>query len=827
MGHLMKLKITIAFVLMLACLVTRTALSQDNRQGIELQGTCVSSADGQPIADATICLCKRDFGRAEVLVQTKSGVDGRFRMKHPDTKANQIFLITSAPKYGTQVLTVSKEPADLQIKLTTAATLVGTVTDSANKPVPNAIVHVGQPFFLRVGHAVTDAQGKFSLADASIKLDQSKRGDLITNRLFVSHPQLGMKSIVLEKIAGDPQEVNLQFDSELPEDYLMQFRVAQYGTHQLPGGVTLTVKSWPYHGPNMMTKAILQWPARDGLPALETTIDVASDSFGNRERWTMIWPKDRSQLWIASSMNDNPIIRAFDFSDPTDIVHFFRAQKPVKPASYPGKEIEDSRILGMLDDDTSRDVPQEILRSIRHSFPKLSLKVRNQQIYCHAGTGQAITQQHWIVKGRVTDKDGQPLSRISVRAVDVNTGRDKTSTGTNDAGEYELKFQLGLNEAATHPDIHVVPFLANHYEAKHADDGRFRVAINRLDPGDTLILGEPGHADFRLLKAATLEGKLTEPDRQLAAGGRLELAWESPSKRTISKSVPIGPHGRIHITDLPTGDQNILSATLFNAQEKEISTGKLVLSTGRMQLSIDDSRDLIAKPFVAGPVSVSIVQSQKPMPPPDDEAAFEKLVHQWIESVQGNNTQAIKEHDPAVWQKVVAGYNRVHLKYREPKKMMVHTDDGVIPKEITEVAFEMYDMRPGAIFALSGDETLVLQDPLIGPTIGLISDPAVECFVSKWYQPYIDAWNHPPPDLGDSVAKISIDPKGVLQLDDKPLPKDVNQLTSIMKTEGYDRRESMVLITAQPATPYGKLHWVMWKLGQSGWKGRIILRIKK
>ncbi|NND98009.1 MAG: hypothetical protein HKN47_11840 [Pirellulaceae bacterium] len=802
--------------------LVQVSTAQDASTTVIYQGTCVSSEVDEPVAGATV----RIYDGDRIVATTLSQRDGGFELRHviDSDKATRkpTRALVTAPGRASQVVSLVGSQPKLAIQLAKAVTIRGRVVDADGTAVTDAIVHLGTHIVSGVHDAVSDENGRFQIDDVPEMILQSERDRLLKHRLIASHPQLGMKSVVLEKI---PCETDIAFDSVLPDQYGMQFRSGWLGSHEMPNGVSVTFKSEAFHGPNRSTSALIRWPASDGLPEMTAQIHIASDSWGNQDRWTVVWPKDRCQLWIANSMNDNPSIRAIDFSDPTAIVTLYRARKTDKLFPTAGREVYDARVRRLHGKAGKQDIPVEVWRMIRSNFPKVPESDDNHQMYGYQSDREAVTYQRWKVQGTVTDQQGKPLPSIHIRAIRAATDRRLASATTKQDGNYELSFSMKLSEVATNPEIRIKPVLANHFESRHGDTGVFRVACVKRAPTDSLLLGRIAKADFELMPAASLEGNFSHVAVESIAGGRITLTWDSPKQFTHTRSADIDSRGRFRMTDLPTGQNNPLTVELRNASDQVLAEGKIELAAGRMMIDADESWILNARPVPLGPITVSIVHLQKPVAPPDDEAVFANIVRDWIESCQQNNTLAIQSHDPEVWTKVIGGHNVVHVRYRKPKWFNVHTDEGTLRRMIAEIAFPMYDMRPGALFARSGDETLVLESPLIEPTIRLMSHRSLDCFLTQWYQPYIDAWNHPPPSPSANVAQIAVDVDGVLMLDGKPVPKDIHQLSGVLSTAGYDRRDSFAMVTADPLTPYDKLHWVMWKLGQSGWKDRIILRV--
>ncbi|MFN0129103.1 MAG: M56 family metallopeptidase, partial [Verrucomicrobiales bacterium] len=106
---------------------------------------------------------------------------------------------------------------------------------------------------------------------------------------------------------------------------------AQPGLWTFPGGATLRLYGELFHATDVMTTALISWPAQDGRPPVQWHTGIASDAFTSREEWAVAWEKEKPVLWVASrtlgsaenSPDGRPVanqLKRIDFSDPSHIL---------------------------------------------------------------------------------------------------------------------------------------------------------------------------------------------------------------------------------------------------------------------------------------------------------------------------------------------------------------------------------------------------------------------------------------------------------------------------------------------------------------------------
>lgn len=105
---------------------------------------------------------------------------------------------------------------------------------------------------------------------------------------------------------------------------------AHPGMWVFPGGVTLRLYGEVFHATDVMTTALISWPATDGREAGQWHTGIAGDAFANREKWVVGWEKAKPVLWVASrslesaeqAPDGRPVANRFkriNFSDPSHI----------------------------------------------------------------------------------------------------------------------------------------------------------------------------------------------------------------------------------------------------------------------------------------------------------------------------------------------------------------------------------------------------------------------------------------------------------------------------------------------------------------------------
>lgn len=151
------------------------------------------------------------------------------------------------------------------------------------------------------------------------------------------------------------------------------------GHWKMSNGATLEIHRNVVHAADVMTTAILHWPAKDGQPGEQVTLNVAADAFGNREPWAVAWDDGSSQLWIASSRIGQPVtvaqsLRCVDFSDRTTVLETHYSGWPTTGGPSP------ACVAAMDDLLPVKPVGQLQYRAVRTSTPSESSRVAGNEL---------------------------------------------------------------------------------------------------------------------------------------------------------------------------------------------------------------------------------------------------------------------------------------------------------------------------------------------------------------------------------------------------------------------------------------------------------------
>lgn len=824
----------------------KTPERNSTTRSMVFRGQCIDAASGQPVvgAIARFYPTMQHSQRNVLSVISKTDEQGRFIIEFDwdDRRSGETIdyarsrIVVTAEGFGSQVILCGDTKVERVINLERSRTIRGRVVDKRGQGIRDVIVRVGRHASSGLFDARTDTNGDYVIDDV-----QRSKGELAVT---ASHAAFGHREKVIEE---DSDRLDFKIDAEVGDHRGTKITVvSQYGKHKMVGGVEMDITGRIYHGADVQTTATLRWNRTDSRPALKYDVQVASDAFGNRETWVVAWAQDRAQIWVANSMGKDPWIRAIDFSDPGSIVQFYagRWAGQASDKDLESAEVDAARLRSLLGDDFGDGtMPPEIMLAMSRVFPALRTEKAKAKTFQPSQISAAEFDPKWVITGTVRDNGGRPISGVMVEIRHHDRAGSKVGglwlhrSQTDKNGVYKLEFPTTLSHSIE-DGLEVAPIFAGHFEKRFAQHGKLRLnpfSSVAKTPAEAVI-GTEHTVDFQLLPAAELKAMLPEEMTSLVSDGTARLTWDSgeSESESYSRVAAISKDGEIRLTEIPVGVDATIEL-LSSPGIREFQFPVRFEQPGRHTLRVGNTEDAGENAFSihpeSPPVQVTIVRNQKTLPPPKDETAFGDLVQEWTESCQGNNTLAIKNHNPKVWQDVVAGYNVVHVVYDPPRSMSVHTDDGFVKKLIREVAFPLYEMQPGSIFAIvegqpPTEETLVLESQLIEPTIKVTSHDALADFVSSWYQLRIDAWNNELPKEGDEtkLATIDVAPGGILSLDGNPLPKDIHQLGGELGKAGYHRDTTCVLVRGEPKTSYKDLHWPIWKLWSMRWKN-VVLRV--
>ena len=321
------------------------------------------------------------------------------------------------------------------------------------------------------------------------------------------------------------------------------FVVTKPGRWDVPGGVTLEIPT-PVE-PAGPLQAILHWPARGQWPAVQHAVLLLAAPRALEAKWAVGWVVEKQELWIVAEEPGNAsMLRQIVYGQPEKIFENLlgrREHEPIDGLNLPkmlSRELERHFVI-------THPAPGEIERP---GGPQ----VGGQQQYA------AKTEQAWIVEGTVADETGRPLADVAVEAhcehyplVVFDHAR------TDAAGHYRVALRLGLETLAAFRGVDVRPILRGFAERKFAESGEFSAV---LSPGEKvehpfaqreLLLGQPGHADFVMVRGCSIEGQLVDPEGHPLP--RRFIAAEMPGQRLgySLASTTADAEGRFRLEDLP------------------------------------------------------------------------------------------------------------------------------------------------------------------------------------------------------------------------------------------------------------------------------------
>jgi protocatechuate 3,4-dioxygenase beta subunit len=192
---------------------------------IRIAGTCCDRG-GRPVKDAEIRLYRLEphCNHYELLKSVSATHKGVFELGEvPDVEGefsamgSSYLGVIRAPGLASMQFLVAPDgngQAAVQIVMSSAGSIRGTVTDERGEPVAGARVYAFPDDFEGVRSALTDRQGRYEIADAlPLQAEYFQQGatlrPLARFPLHVSHPRFGTKSVWYWEC---PAEVDIQFD---------------------------------------------------------------------------------------------------------------------------------------------------------------------------------------------------------------------------------------------------------------------------------------------------------------------------------------------------------------------------------------------------------------------------------------------------------------------------------------------------------------------------------------------------------------------------------------------------------------------------------------
>ncbi len=171
---------------------------------IQYRGTCVRTEDGMPIEGAVVRFWLYGLSTREMTLWriTTTDAQGRFAIEGDIKSTDDIDLKRSriavtAPKRATRVFFWQDSTGEARLEMAPAASITGRVTDSKLQPIAGATVRVGSRRLPGVNDALTDAHGRFEIADlqAAEKLTFG-----MSNVLVVEHPEYDSQTATFKSV---------------------------------------------------------------------------------------------------------------------------------------------------------------------------------------------------------------------------------------------------------------------------------------------------------------------------------------------------------------------------------------------------------------------------------------------------------------------------------------------------------------------------------------------------------------------------------------------------------------------------------------------------
>ena len=181
----------------------------------------------------------------------------------------------------------------------------------------------------------------------------------------------------------------------------------------------------------------------------------------------------------------------------------------------------------------------------------------------------------WVVRGRVIDAEGRPVSGATIRVfTGIGTLRNTGESTSDEDGRYECEFGPGVRSPSPDTGESDVPLQAASIFVSRdgfveKDLGR---AGNRMmaarppkassttpwgdpfPPGEEVILrGQPATIDFVLVPAATVEGIVVDKEGRRLARRAISITGENlPPSSSVLQSMPLSLSGEFRFEAVPT-----------------------------------------------------------------------------------------------------------------------------------------------------------------------------------------------------------------------------------------------------------------------------------
>ena len=419
---------------------------------------------------------------------------------------------------------------------------------------------------------------------------------------------------------------------------------------KLKGGVTAEVKSSVFHGADVMTTVTLHWPAKGKRPALQYSIHVAADAFGNRESWSVVWERGTTRLWVASSGYGAkyPNLRTIDFRDPNRIYTWTHYGSKKFKTTEPEVPTVNARRQGVSIGEPPPRVPEPVMEKLAVKMPLVRNLKKEGEHYSGNHIDAASVKAEWIVTGTVRDLQKRPMKGV---LVEVYTEFHPTTriavARTNREGEYSLLFRMDLRTLNEWRGLTVAPRIAGFVDDDFGRSGELTMLLregekikNRFSEKNAIV-GEPVTADFLIQPAATVTGQIRDSNGKPWADSYLGLKFEGQRRGYSVVSSGTDKDGNFRMTNVPTEKPLQLITSRPNRDETIVIgtvNAKRTNAVQHLRILKGNEGWKIDNLVFNVPARVRVVEGQDEIEPPKQVDSFVQKVIDWAESCRLNRS---------------------------------------------------------------------------------------------------------------------------------------------------------------------------------------------
>ena len=282
-------------------------------------------------------------------------------------------------------------------------------------------------------------------------------------------------------------------------------------------------------------------------------------------RWSASdhWPACRYELQITSSAE--PIAVYWDVESRSLFTARLTTGK-FRPVQWQVVRFDDPRkILVENNNHGVSGISDEVLKAVQALIGFSPDETKEGIVGGNLSTqleAAALTEEEWIVRGKITDRLGAPFDYVPVEAVGAHAPLNPLSAAHTDGrGRYELRFRLPLTTLASFRGIRVAPKLAGYTDRNCAFGGEFNAL---LFPEETLekpyavralVLGEAGMADFEMRRAGTIRGIVVDEHGKPIPKAWLGMRVPGQREGAFVASTEAADDGTFLLANIPTIDE--------------------------------------------------------------------------------------------------------------------------------------------------------------------------------------------------------------------------------------------------------------------------------